>query len=144
MVRLRLLTLQPIGVVRDGTIRVHRRWADGLTGIEGFSHLVVLCWLEQTHRPSLRIHPKGITRLPKIGFLATRTPHRPNPISLTVVRLLKRRGCTLWVEGLDVWNGTPVLDLKPYTRRDCVKRYTIPPWVKMLDRFETDPSRRYA
>ena len=136
--------VRPIGRVGRGTIRIHRRWAKGLDGIEGFSHLIVLVWLDHARSPELRIHPKGIKALPKIGLLATRTPHRPNPIGMTVVRLVKRRGTTLWVEGLDVWDKTPVIDVKPYTRREAIPEYRIPGWVRQLDRLETDPLRRYG
>lgn len=55
---------RPIGRVEDGVIRVHRRWAAGLDGIDGFSHLIVLYWLDQAHRPELKLHPKGIHRIP--------------------------------------------------------------------------------
>jgi len=84
--------LQPIGRVLGSTIEIHKRWAKGLEGIQGFSHIIVVFWLHQARRPELRIHPKGFKELPRIGFLATRTPHRPNPIGMTVVKLLKRRG----------------------------------------------------
>jgi len=139
-----ILRLRPIGIVRGGRIQVLGRWAAALEGIAGFSHLIVVFWLHQARRPELRIHPKGIRKIPKVGLFATRTPHRPNPIGLTVVRLLKRRGRTLWVEGLDAWDGTPVLDLKPYTRKDFKTGYRMPGWVRLLDRVETDPLRRYA
>ena len=135
---------RPIGRVEDGVIRIHRDWAPGLDGIEGFSHLIVIYWLDQSHEPELKLHPKGDRRIPALGFLATRTPHRANPIGMTVVRLLKRRGSRLWIEGLDAWPGTPVLDIKPYTRKDSIKKFRIPAWVKLLDQAETDPLRRYA
>lgn len=136
--------LQPIGRVRGNAIYIHKRWAQGLEGIEKFSHVIVLFWLHQARKPELRIHPKGFKELPRIGFLATRTPHRPNPIGMTVVKLLKRRGRQLWVEGLDAWDNTPILDIKPYTKRESIKKFSIPAWVHQLDRLETDPLRRYG
>lgn len=135
---------RPIGRVRGGTIRLHKRWTRALAGIGGFSHLIVLSWLREAHKPDLKIHPKGINQVPKIGYLATRTPHRANPIGVTVVRLSKRRGSILWVEGLDAWDGTPVLDVKPYTKKDSIKKIRFPGWVRRLDRLETDPLRRYG
>lgn len=138
------LMLRPIGRVRGDALQIHKRWAKGLEGIEKFSHLVVLFWLHQARKPALRIHPKGMKALPRLGFLATRTPHRPNPLGVTVVRLLKRRGSRLWVEGLDAWEGTPILDIKPYTKKDSVKQFRIPAWVRQLDRLETDPLRKYG
>lgn len=138
------LVLQPIGRVRGNTIQVHKRWATGLQGIEDFSHIIIVFWLHQARRPELRIHPKGFKELPRLGFLATRTPHRPNPVGVTVVRLMKRRGLRLWVEGLDAWEGTPILDIKPYTNKDSVKQFRFPAWVHQLDRLETDPLRKYG
>ncbi|MBI3996440.1 MAG: tRNA (N6-threonylcarbamoyladenosine(37)-N6)-methyltransferase TrmO [Candidatus Omnitrophica bacterium] len=138
------LVLRPIGRVEGGAIRIHRRWAKGLEGIEDFSHILALFWLHQAGKPALRIHPKGIKALPKLGFLSTRTPHRPNPLGVTVVRLLKRRGSTLQVEGLDAWEGTPILDLKPYTNRESIKQFRVPEWIHRLDTVETDPVRTSA
>ena len=138
------IALRPIGRVQDGVIHLHKRWAKGLEGIQGFSHIIVVFWLHQARKPELRIHPKGFRELPTLGFLATRTPHRPNPIGVTVVRLLKRRSSRLWVKGLDAWNGTPILDIKPYTKKESVKKFRIPKWVHQLDRLEKDPLRRYG
>jgi tRNA-Thr(GGU) m(6)t(6)A37 methyltransferase TsaA len=138
------LRLAPIGQVRDGVIEVREPWTKGLRGIEGFSHIFVLFWLHQAGKPELLIHPRNEKRLPEVGFLATRAPRRANPIGLTVVKLLRRRGGRLWVEGLDAWDGTPVLDIKPYTPRDAISRCRIPAWVRMLDKLEADPLRRYG
>ena len=138
------LVLHPIGRVRGNAIQIHKRWAKGLQGIEDFSHILVLFWLHKSRKTEIRIHPKGLKKLPRIGFLATRTPHRPNPIGMTVVKLLRRRGAQLHVEGLDAWDNTPVLDIKPYTRKDSVKKFRIPAWVHQLDRLEKDPLRRYG
>jgi tRNA-Thr(GGU) m(6)t(6)A37 methyltransferase TsaA len=135
----KVMVVRPIGRVEGGAIQIHRRWAKGLEGIQGFSHLVVLFWLHQARRPALRIHPKGIQGLPKTGCLATRTPHRPNPLGMTVVRLLKTRGCRIWVEGLDAWEGTPVLDIKPYTKSERVWKLKVPGWVHRLEKADTDP-----
>ncbi|MBI4376663.1 MAG: tRNA (N6-threonylcarbamoyladenosine(37)-N6)-methyltransferase TrmO [Elusimicrobia bacterium] len=138
------ITVRPIGRIQGGTVRLHKRWTKALDGIEGFSHLIVLFWLHEAHRPSLKIHPKGVKQIPKIGYLATRTPHRANPIGVTVVRLFKRRGSILFVEGLDAWDGTPVLDVKPYTKKDSIRRLRMPGWVSLLDKAETDPLRKYV
>ncbi len=138
------LFLRPIGRVEKDVIRIRRRWAPGLQGIEGFSHLIVLFWLHRARRPELRIHPRDLKTLPRIGFLATRTPHRPSPVGMTVVALVKRRGCRLWVKGLDAWEGTPVLDVKPYTKRESIRKFKVPGWVRLLDKREADPLRRYG
>jgi len=138
------IRLEPIGTVRKGDIVIDRRWAKGLAGIEGYSHLLVLTFLHKGHKPDLLIRPKGRGKFPRIGFLASRTGHRPNPIGFTVVKLLRRRGAVLEVKGLDVWDDTPVLDVKPYTKREAVGKFRMPLWVKKLDRLEKDPLRRYA
>ncbi|HVZ80081.1 MAG TPA: SAM-dependent methyltransferase [bacterium] len=136
--------LKPIGLALQGRILVDPKWAKGLTGLEGFSHILALFWMDRAHKPDLLIKPKSRLKFPSIGFLATRTAHRPNPLGLTVLKLVKHQGNVLFVEGLDVWDGTPVLDLKPYTKRDSVKGFKIPHWVRKLDKLETDPLRRYG
>ena len=137
-------SLKPIGQVQQGKIIIGRKWEKGLKSIDGFSHVICLFWMDRAHKPDLLIKPKSRLKFPSIGFLATRTAHRANPIGLTVLKLLKHQGNTLWVEGLDVWDGTPVLDLKPYTKRDFIKGCKMPAWVKKLDKLETDPLRRYG
>ncbi len=136
--------IHPIGTVHGNEIRMDKKWTCALKGIEGFSHIIVLCWLDRAKIPKMLIRPKGLARQPKIGLLATRTPHRGNPLAMTVVKLLKRRGDILYVDGLDVWEGTPVIDIKPYTKRDAITKYRIPSWVKIWDKMETDPLRKFA
>src|SRR5262249_13225951 len=93
------------------------RWAEALAGIEEYSHLVVLFWLDRVRRAraARRQLPEGRGDLPEVGLFATRTPRRPNPIGISVPRLLRREGTTLWVSGIDAWPGTPILDIKGYT-----------------------------
>lgn len=136
--------LEPIGYAQKGRIILDRKWEKALSGLEGFSHLIGLFWMDRAHPPDLLIRPKSRLKFPPIGFLATRTAHRTNPIGLTVLKLLKRKRNVLWVKGLDVWDGTPVLDLKPYTKREEAKGFQIPTWVKKLDSLETDPLRKYG
>ena len=136
--------LAPIGFVKRDEVIVKKKWSRALDGIEEFSHLIVVTWLDRAKPPEMKIHPKGSVELPKIGYLATRTQHRTNPIGVTVAKLRRRKGLRLELEGLDIWDGTPVIDLKPYTRRESVKNFKIPAWVKRWDKKETDPLRRYA
>ena len=136
--------MQPLGYVNDNIIYLHKRWLKALNGIDGFSHIIVIFWLNKARKPELKIHPKGIKQIPKIGFLATRTPHRFNPIGVTVVKLLKHKGRKLWVKDLDAWNKTPIIDIKPYTKRESVKNFRIPKWVYLMDKLETDPLRKYG
>jgi tRNA (adenine37-N6)-methyltransferase len=96
----------------EGTLEILPQFAAGLTDIEGFSHLFVLWVFDRSHdfellgTPPLDDRPHGV--------FATRSPRRPNPIGLTVVELLGREGNALRVRGLDMLDGTPILDLKPY------------------------------
>jgi tRNA-Thr(GGU) m(6)t(6)A37 methyltransferase TsaA len=82
----------------------------------------------------LTVHPRGRIDIKKAGVFATRSPHRPNPIGLTLVKILSKRGRILRVKGLDAYDGTPVLDLKPYDRHDSTPRARVPFWLKKLER----------
>ena len=87
-------------------------YAEGLQDIEGFSHIILLYALHRSSGYVLKVKPFLDHRLR--GLFATRHPRRPNPIGLSVVRLLARHGDALEVEGIDVLDGTPLLDIKPY------------------------------
>jgi tRNA-Thr(GGU) m(6)t(6)A37 methyltransferase TsaA len=96
----------------EGVIEVVSSLEPGLLDIEGFSHLFVIWVFDRSAPPELQGVPPTDTR--PHGVFATRSPRRPNPIGLTVVELLGREGCALRVRDLDMLDGTPVLDLKPY------------------------------
>jgi len=141
--------LMPIGhVVTDASheelrhrtvvskIIIDRKYAKGLRDLEGFSHLYVLFFLHEgpKWKGKLSVHPRGRIDLSERGIFATRSPHRPNPIGLTLVKLLSRRGRTLTVRGLDAYDGTPVLDIKPYDEEDSTPRPRVPRWWRELKR----------
>lgn len=114
-------------------IRIDRKWDKALKGLEDFSHIIVLFYLSRSKGVKLQTHPKGREDLPLVGMFSTRSPHRPNPIALTVCKLLKRKGTRLAVKGLDAIDGTPVIDIKPYIPdNDLVKRAKVPGWIKKL------------
>jgi len=96
----------------EGTLEVRSDLEAGLTDIEGFSHLYVIWVFHKAERSELVGTPPTDDR--PHGVFATRAPYRPNPIGLTVVRLLGRDGNRLRVRGLDMLDGTPILDIKPY------------------------------
>jgi len=96
----------------EGTLEVSPDLEAGLTDIEGFSHLYVIWVFHKADRSELVGTPPTDDR--PHGVFATRAPYRPNPIGLTVVRLLGRTGNRLRVRGLDMLDGTPILDIKPY------------------------------
>jgi tRNA-Thr(GGU) m(6)t(6)A37 methyltransferase TsaA len=111
------------------------RWAKALTGIEEYSHLVVLFWADRVPRArTARRHaPEGRDDLSAVGLFATRSPRRPNPIGISMPRLLRREGTTLWVSGIDAWPGTPILDIKGYAPRDDLRPdATVPAWLERL------------
>jgi tRNA (adenine37-N6)-methyltransferase len=95
-----------------GRIEIEPRWEHALADLEGFSRIWVLFWFDRaTSAPSKVLPPRSAV---KRGVFATRSPHRPNPIGISAVRLERIEGLTLFVRDLDLLDGTPVLDLKPY------------------------------
>ncbi|MBI2917963.1 MAG: tRNA (N6-threonylcarbamoyladenosine(37)-N6)-methyltransferase TrmO [Chloroflexi bacterium] len=140
------VTVTPIGFVHNSvTGPKHEGWEDvvselvfdqklapALEGIEGFSHVLVLTWLDQVppdKRSLLKLHPMDRQDVPLVGVFATRTQYRPNPIGASVVRLLERRGHILVVQGLDALDGTPVLDIKPHSSYHLPSEpVTVPEW----------------
>ena len=100
----------------QGEIEIYENYAAGLKDTEGFSHLVVLFAFHLSEGFSLITKPLLDETLR--GVFSTRSPHRPNPIGLTVVEVVERQGHILLVRGVDMIDGTPVLDIKPYTPRD--------------------------
>jgi tRNA-Thr(GGU) m(6)t(6)A37 methyltransferase TsaA len=96
----------------EGTLELMREFEAGLTDIEGFSHLYVLWEFDRSEGYDLVSRPPTDDRAH--GVFASRSPRRPNPIALTVVELLGREGGSLRVRGVDMLDGTPILDIKPY------------------------------
>lgn len=96
----------------EGTIEILPEFQDGLLDIEGFSHLYVIWTFDRSEGFTLVGTPPSDDR--PHGVFATRSPRRPNPIGLTVVELLEREGRVLRVRGVDMLDGTPILDIKPY------------------------------
>lgn len=110
---------------------------EALDGIEKFSHIFVIFWMHEISKEDRRIikvHPRGRRDMPLLGAFATRTPHRPNPIGLTVVELLEVEGNVATVRGLDAFDGTPVLDIKPFDHWDVPKDASVPEWWMKLEK----------
>lgn len=95
-----------------GLLKISPEFEPGLTDIEGFSHLFVIWEFDRSQGFELLGTPPIDDR--PHGVFATRSPRRPNPVGLTVVELLRREGSNLHVRGLDMLDGTPILDIKPY------------------------------
>ena len=98
--------------VQIAEIEVFEEYAGGLKDIDGFSHIVVLYWLHKSQGYSLLVVTPWDAK--PHGFFTTRSPRRPNPIGLSVVELIERKGNILRVKGIDACDGTPLLDIKPY------------------------------
>lgn len=96
----------------EGTLDILPQFEAGLTDIDGFSHLIVLWLFDRAQGFELLGTPPSDNRAH--GVFATRSPRRPNPIGLTIVELLSRQGRSLRVRGVDMLDGTPLLDIKPY------------------------------
>jgi len=96
----------------EGVLEVNKEMEPGLADIEGFSHLFVVWAFDRSEGFELLATPPSDNR--SHGVFATRSPRRPNPIGLTVVELLRREGPRLHVRGIDMLDGTPVFDIKPY------------------------------
>lgn len=95
-------------------IELAPEWREALQGLSPGRDLWVICWLDRADPPQTRLHPRRDPSRPKTGVFNTRAPCRPNPLSLTLVRLEAVEGQRLTVRGLEMADGTPVLDLKPY------------------------------
>ncbi|PLV58777.1 tRNA (N6-threonylcarbamoyladenosine(37)-N6)-methyltransferase TrmO [Thermotoga sp. KOL6] len=134
--------VKPIGVIRSPykdvsecpfqgrfsqetfVLEIFPEYEKGLKDIETCSHLIVLYWLDRARRDSLIAVPPHDRK--EHGVFSTRSPHRPNPIGFAVVEILEVKGRNLLVKGLDAIDGTPILDIKPYSSKiDCVEEAKI-------------------
>ncbi len=117
--------------LKKSEIIINKEYVECLDGIEDFSHIVVLFWTHKVPnnaRQIKRVHPAGLKEIPIKGIFATRSPVRPNPICKTTVKLIKRKGAILFVDGLDAIDNTPVVDIKPH-----IPFYDSPLNVKLAD-----------
>ena len=126
-----IITYRPIGIIHSsfkenagiprqstgagnikGTIEIFDEFCEGLKDLNGFSHIVVIFHLHMVKRASLKAHPPWDGK--EHGVFATRSPHRPNPVGVSVVRLERVVQNILHISGIDMVDGSPVLDIKPY------------------------------
>ncbi|MCW3994395.1 MAG: tRNA (N6-threonylcarbamoyladenosine(37)-N6)-methyltransferase TrmO [Candidatus Bathyarchaeota archaeon] len=131
--------LKFIGVVEvadqeEAKVRIFTEFCDALKGIVSFSHVIILYWFHlrdnEKERSVLQVVPRRHTKNVKVGVFACRSPSRPNPIGVCVVKLVKVEGCTLTVKGLDAFEFSPIIDVKPYTPRgDAVPNAYTPEWL---------------
>jgi tRNA-Thr(GGU) m(6)t(6)A37 methyltransferase TsaA len=126
----------------ESTIEIYPEFQEALDGLQGFSHIFVLSYLNKL-RPdqtgALKVKPRRLLakgfkleELPLVGVFAIDSPTRPNPIGLTLAKLVKIEGGMVVVRGLDFFNGTPVLDIKPYRGDYRAESYDLAPWYSEL------------
>lgn len=135
------MEMTPIGIahtrIKDGLdmplegvvakIEVSPGFKQALYRIEENSHLWILSWFHYAQREVLQVVPMKINpNADKFGVFAVRSPVRPNPIALTLVKLEKKEGNVLYVSGYDGVDGTPILDIKPYIEKDIVREIITP------------------
>ena len=153
----REVAFRPVGVVRtaasddevrersrelEATIEIFPEFQEALEGLDGFSHIFVLSFLNRLKPEQigpLKVRPRRLVgkvfkleELPLVGVFALDSPTRPNPIALSLVKLLRRQGAKLIVLGLDCFDGTPVLDIKPYRDDYRANEYELAGWYRKL------------
>ena len=141
------IKIKPIGLVKNNVkehrfgdwkneiseISLNKEYEEALDGIEEYSHLNVVFWMDQVKTCKIKHRPQGNEEVPVVGILACRCPARPNPIGITTVKLLGRKDNKIKVIGLDVIDNTPVVDIKPYTPQyDKVEDAKTPEWIDKL------------
>ncbi len=144
----KIINLKPIGSVKNNIkkprfgnfaneiseIIINKEFTKSLTGIEGYSHIIVVYWMDKIKDYVITHRPQGNSNVPIVGIFACRCPQRPNPIGITTVKLIGRRGNKLKVKGLDILDRTPIIDIKPYwPQYDKVVDGKIPGWVNKLE-----------
>ena len=151
------IVLKPIGVICtdasdsqikeensevEAVVEIFPEFEEALEGLDGYSHLFILSYLHKL-RPDqvgfLKVKPRRLTRrgvsledLPILGVFALDSPTRPNPIGITLVRLHKRDQRKLSVTGIDLFDGTPVIDIKAYQPDYNTRKYSLPDWYLKL------------
>jgi tRNA (adenine37-N6)-methyltransferase len=135
------MPIQPAGAKGvQGTVEINPEYVDGLQDIEGFSHIILIYHFHLSKGYSLKVKPFLDENLR--GVFATRAPKRPNPIGISVVRLLKLEKNILYIEDVDIVDGTPLLDIKPYVPEFDVQKVEKIGWlsqkIKKARRVKSD------
>ena len=143
--KMKEIVLRPIGTVKNAItqprfggfadivsdIVLKPEFAPALDGIEEYSHVIVVYWMDRVSEAVIRHRPQGTG--PEVGIFACRCTGRPNPIAFSTGRLLSRSAATIKVQGLDAIDGSPVIDIKPWwPQYDKIENGKIPAWVNKL------------
>jgi tRNA-Thr(GGU) m(6)t(6)A37 methyltransferase TsaA len=116
-------------------IVLEKKYEDGLLGLDQWSHVQVIWWFDKNDTPEkraiLQVHPRGDQKNPLTGVFACRAPVRPNLIALSLCKIVSVKKNVVEVEQIDAFEGTPVLDLKPYAPgQDAATGVKVPDWAK--------------
>jgi tRNA-Thr(GGU) m(6)t(6)A37 methyltransferase TsaA len=123
------MPIQPAGATSaPGTVDILPEFSEGLKDVEGFSHVILIYHLHEVHGQRLTVTP-FLDQEPR-GIFATRAPTRPNPVGISVVRLLKVEGNRLYVDEVDILDGTPLIDLKPYVPEFDIRSDAWAGWLE--------------
>lgn len=117
------------------TINLFEEFRGGFTGLEGFSHAIILCYLDKAcYKPEKHLlrRPRNRQDMPLLGIFSQRTKDHPNQIGITSVEILSVSETSITIKGLDAINGTPVLDIKPYYPVFDRREAQTPDWVDVL------------
>lgn len=135
-----MIQVTPIGVVRNSIherpekwtdiqseIHIKKEYQDALDGLDEFSHIMVTFHFSMSTTHFLKVHPRGRQDLPLVGVFSTRAPVRPNFLGVSIVELVDIKKNVVTVKGLDAFDGTPVIDIKPHL--SCHSPTKVPEWV---------------
>ncbi len=134
----RSFIMRPIGQIQSAEGRtlivLDKAYQPGLLGLDGFSHVQVFWWFDRNDTPEkraiLQVHPRGDSKNPLTGVFATRSPLRPNLIALSLCKIVAVKENVVEIEKIDAFEGTPVLDLKPYAPgQDSAVGVKVPDWA---------------
>jgi len=151
-----MFTVKPIGVVHvdaadndirvkgsaEGRIEIFQEYAEGLYSLDGFSHIILVTYLHRVTEPEkkvLKVKFRNLQNLgipleslPEVGVFCSDSPHRPNPIGVSIIHVLKVDGRFIYAGDLDLFDGTPVIDVKPYTPFRRVEDLKVPEWYAKI------------
>ena len=144
------INLKPIGIVKNNVkeprfgnfadevseIIIDKKFTGALKGTEDYSHVIIVYWMDKIKDYVIEHQPQGNPNVPIVGIFSCRCPRRPNPIAITTVKLVEvdHKKNKIKVKGLDILDGTPVIDIKPYwPQYDQIENWKIPDWVNELE-----------
>ena len=136
------MPIQPAGALGiKGTVEVFEEFQSGLEDLDGFSHIILLYYFHQSKNYKLRVVP-FLDSTPK-GLFSTRAPNRPNNIGISIVKLERIEERILYIQNIDILNGTPLLDIKPYVPDFDVQNDVRSGWLekakgKVSDKYSDD------